>query len=71
MKNKHIQQENLISDQTQIVASKNVKYENIQQQLPRLRQQESKAASELQKNSIHLDNQEKEIERANTAVEEE
>ena len=70
LKNKHIQQENLISDQTQIVASKNVKYENIQQQLPRLRQQESKAASELQKNSIHLDNQEKEIERANTAVEE-
>ena len=70
LKSKLTQQENLVSDQTQIVASNNVEYENIEQQLPELRQQESKAASELQKNSIHLDNQEKEIERANNTIEE-
>ena len=68
MKNKHFQLENLVSDKTQIVASNSIEYENIQQQLPRLRQQESKAASELLKNSIRLDTQEKEIERANTRV---
>ena len=70
LKNKYTQQENLVFDQTQIVASNNVEYENIQQQLPELRQQESKATSELQKNSINLDNQEKDIERANNAIEE-
>ena len=70
LKNKFTQQENLVSNQTQIVASQNVEYENMQQKLPDLRQKESKAASELQKNSINLDNQEKEIERAKNSVEE-
>ena len=60
----------LVVNQTQTVASINVEYENIQQMLPELRANESKIASELQRNSINLDNQEKEIERANTAVEE-
>jgi chromosome segregation protein len=70
LKNKHVKQENLVSNQTQIVASCNIEYENIQQQLPKLRQQESKAITELQKNSINLENQEKEIERANNSIEE-
>ena len=61
---------NLVSNQTQIVASINVKYEKVQQSLPDMRLEENKIASELQRNSINLDNQEKEIERANTAVEE-
>ena len=47
-----------------------VEYENVQQTLPDLRLHETKIASELQRNSINLDNQEKEIERANSAVEE-
>ncbi len=63
-------QKKLVADQTQIVASNNVNYENIQQQLPELRKHESNIASELQKNSINLVNQEKEIERAKNAVEE-
>lgn len=64
------QQNNSVTDQTQIVASRNVKYEKVQQSLPDMRLEESKIASELQRNTINLDNQEKEIERANTAVEE-
>ncbi len=64
------EQDKLVSNQTQSVASINVQYENILQTLPDLRLQENKIASELQKNSINLDNQEKEIERANTAIEE-
>jgi len=63
-------QNDLVSNQTQIVASINVEYEDIQQQLPELRSKESKIASDLQRNSINLDNQEKEIERANNAVQE-
>ncbi|PPR44495.1 MAG: Chromosome partition protein Smc [Alphaproteobacteria bacterium MarineAlpha5_Bin8] len=63
-------QSNLVSDQTEIVSSINVKYEQLLQALPDLRLQENKIASELQKHSINLENQEKEIERANTAVEE-
>ena len=47
-----------------------VEYEKIQQILPELRSKESNIASDLQINSINLDNQEKEIERANNAVEE-
>ena len=57
-------------DQTQVVAKININYENVQQSLPNLRLEESKIAAELQRNSINLDNQGKEIERANTAVEE-
>ena len=67
---KHKNQNSLVSDQTQKVASVNIEYENIQQSLPDMRLQENKIASELQKNSINLENQEREIERANTAVEE-
>ena len=68
--NKFNQQNTLVSDQTHIVASINVEHEEIQQSLPEMRNQESKVASELQRHTINLDNQEKEIERANTAVEE-
>ena len=60
----------LVANQTQNVASINVEYENIQQSLPDMRLEEGKIASELQRNTINLDNQEKEIDRANTAVEE-
>ena len=67
---KFTQQNTLIADQTQIVASINIKYEGILQSLPDMRIKENKIASELQKNSINFDNQEKEIERANSAVEE-
>jgi chromosome segregation protein len=64
------QQNSLVAEQTQIVASMNVNYENVQGSLPSMRLEESKIASELQRNSINLDNQEKEIERANNAVDE-
>ena len=60
----------LVANQTQKVASINVEYENVQQSLPDMRLEEGKIASELQRNTINLDNQEKEIDRANTAVEE-
>ena len=63
-------QNQLVNSLTKIVVSINIDYENIQQQLPEMRLLENKIASELQKNSINLDNQEKEIERANSAVEE-
>jgi len=63
-------QNNLVTNQTQTVASVNIEYEKIQQILPELRSKESNIASDLQRNSINLDNQEKEIERANNAVEE-
>ena len=69
--NKKFKEKNdLVTNQTQNVASTNVDYENIQQALPDLRTQENNIASELQRNSINLDNQEKEIERAKNAVEE-
>ncbi|SVA23448.1 uncharacterized protein METZ01_LOCUS76302, partial [marine metagenome] len=63
------EQDKLVVSQTQTVASVNVQHENILQTLPNLRLEENKIASELQKNSINLNNQEKEIERANAAVE--
>ena len=63
------EQDKLVTKQTQTVASVNVQHENILQTLPNLRLEENKIASELQKNSINLNNQEKEIERANAAVE--
>jgi len=63
-------QENLVNTQTQEVAKKNIDYEKVQQTLPDLRLQENKIASELQRHTINLDNQEKEIYRANTALEE-
>ena len=69
--NQHFNSHNdLVVNQTQTVASVNIEYEKIQQSLPSMRVNESKVASELQRNTINLDNQEKEIERANTAVEE-
>ena len=64
------EQDKLVVNQTQTVASVNVQYENILQILPNLRLEENKIASELQKNSINLNNQEKEIERANADIEE-
>ena len=67
---KYQSQNDLVADQTQIVASVNIQYEEIQESLPSMRLNEGKIASELQRNTINLDNQEKEIERANTAVEE-
>jgi len=63
-------QNNLVSEQTQNVAKVNIEYEKVQESLPNFRLKESQIASELQKNTINLDNQEKEIDRANTAVEE-
>jgi len=63
-------QDSLVSDQTQGVAKVNVEYEKVQESLPNMRLKESQIASELQKHTINLDNQEKEIDRANSAVEE-
>ena len=63
-------QDNLVSDQTQEVAKVNVEYEKVQESLPTMRLKESQIAAELQKHTINLDNQEKEIDRANSAVEE-
>jgi len=63
-------QDNLVSNQTQEVAKANIEYEKVQQSLPNMRLRESNIASELQKHTINLDNQEKEIDRANSAVEE-
>ncbi|MDC6447976.1 AAA family ATPase [Alphaproteobacteria bacterium] len=63
-------QDNLVSDQTQEVVKVNIDYEKVQFSLPDMRLKENKIASELQKNSINLENQEKEIDRANSAVEE-
>ncbi len=60
----------LVNDQTQIVAQLNIEYEKVQDSLPNLRLRESETASELQKNTINLENQEKEIERANLALDE-
>jgi chromosome segregation protein len=66
---KFSEQDKLVVNQTQTVASINVQHEKILQTLPDLRLEENKISSELQKNSINLNNQEKEIERANAAVE--
>ena len=57
-------QDNLVMTQTQEVAKINVGYEKVQQTLPDLRLEENKIASELQRLTINLDNQEKEIYRA-------
>ncbi len=65
-----LKKEGLVSNQTEITASKNIEYEKIQSELPDLRTQENNLSSELQKNSINLQNQEKEIERANDSIEE-
>ncbi len=61
---------NLVNDQTHVVAQLNLDYEKVQENLPNLRLKESNISSELQKNTINLENQEKEIERANIAVDE-
>ncbi|MBI04950.1 MAG: chromosome segregation protein SMC [Pelagibacteraceae bacterium] len=63
-------QDAIVTNHTQIVAKINIEYENIQQLLPSMRSKENEISSELQKNTINLDNQEKEIDRANVAVEE-
>ena len=63
-------QNEFVNDQTQKVAKINIEYENVQQTLPDLRLKENQIAAELQKFAINLDNQEKEIDRANSAVEE-
>ena len=63
-------QDSLVSDQTQEVAKVNVEYEKVQESLPTMRLKENQIAAELQKHTINLDNQEKEIDRANSAVEE-
>ncbi len=59
-----------VNDQTHVVAELNIEFEKVKESLPNLRLEESKIASELQKNTINLENQEKEIERANIAVDE-
>ncbi len=63
-------QNNLVNAQTEVVAKLNINFEKIQNNLPDLRLEESKVASELQKHTINLENQEKEIERANVALDE-
>ena len=63
-------QNNIVSDQTQEVAKINIEYEKVQESLPNMRLKESQIAAELQKHTINLENQEKEIDRANSAVEE-
>ena len=63
-------QNTLVSEQTQGVSKVNIEYEKVQESLPNMRLKESQIASELQKHSINLENQEKEIDRANSAVEE-
>ena len=63
-------QNNFVSDQTQEVAKVNIEYEKVQESLPNMRLKESQIAAELQKHTINLENQEKEIDRANSAVEE-
>ncbi len=70
MNNKMSLQNESVSNQMHIVSKLNKEYETVQQSLPDLRLEEGRIAGELQKNSINLDNQEKEIQRANTAVEE-
>ncbi len=68
--NKFKQKDNFVVEQAQKVASINVNYEKVLQTLPDLRSKENEIAAELQRNSINLDSQEKEIERANNAIEE-
>ena len=63
-------QNNLVTNQTQGVAKINIEYEKVQESLPNMRLKESQIASQLQKHTINLENQEKEIDRANSAVEE-
>ena len=63
-------QNDFVLNQTQVVAKINISYEKVQETLPDLRLKESQIAAELQKHTINLDNQEKEIDRANNAVEE-
>ena len=67
---KHKEQNQLVIAQTQKVTKINIEYEKIQQILPELRGQESKITAELQKNSLKLENQEIEIQRANKAADE-
>ena len=69
--NEKIQSEtNIVHEQTQVVAKLNLEYEKSQEMLPNLRLEEGKVAAELQKYSLNLENQEKEIERANIALDE-
>ena len=68
--NKFKQETNIVNEQTQVVAKINIEYEQVQDILPNLRIDENKISSELQKNTINLENQEKEIERANIALDE-
>ncbi len=63
-------QDKLVNSKTEEVAKINIEYEQIQSTLPDLRLEENKISSELQRHTINLDNQEKEIYRANSAVEE-
>ena len=67
---KHKEQDQLVFSQTQKLTKTNIQYEKIQQILPEQRGQESKITTELQKNSLKLENQEIEIQRANTASDE-
>ena len=68
VKVKQKKQEELVVSQTQKVAKRNIEYEEIQQKLPELRTKENKITGELQKNSLNLESQEVEIQRANTAA---
>ena len=63
-------QDNLVVNQTTKVAAINVEFEQINQKLPELRLEEGKIASELQKNTINLENQELEIQRAEDKADE-
>ena len=63
-------QKEKVIEQTQFVAKNNIEYENINNKLPQLRDETNKINSDLQKNSLNLENQKIEIQRVNTAVEE-
>ena len=62
-------QNDLVNSKTNDVAKINVEHEKILEKLPEMRTLENQISSELQKNTMNLENQEKEIQRANTAAE--
>tara|TARA_Y100001970_G_C14258549_1_gene877557 strand:+ start:9340 stop:11958 length:2619 start_codon:yes stop_codon:yes gene_type:complete len=64
LREKFNNQNNLVNNQTQLVAKINIEYEKIQSHLPEVRKKEAEINGELQKNIIILENKESEIIRA-------
>ncbi len=63
-------QTKLVNDQTHVVSSTNLQFEKVKDTLPNLRTEEAKVSADLQKNTINLENQEKELERARISADE-